>query len=333
MNPAAVQFEELPRIVFFDTNFFRALLKGDFNQQMADLTSDLRAAIKLPFTPWRTAFSFMEWIGLNSKSLPKTTEYDPVYIEETNFINQAYKHYDKHYANIRELEPSSLKKKAEDQRNHVCPEMLDLWDNAFRGFFDKYDVSEWLRFGMCFDAVHKLDISPDYRREYWSQLVVSAFFNTTPRVRNLSKFRLAYRIWLQTREKLKKFNTSVDQIRCIEESHQLLCCGNWEDYLDGDLIHVAAYGVEKPDGSRHRAICITCDNPNVVIMRIRLYKGLLSYVRKLYREQADPEGYPIDYETSHNGEVHCFDSQGNLVRLIDVVSETPALLFLGKEPS
>ena len=68
-------------------------------------------------------------------------------------------------------------------------------------------------------------------------------------------------------------------------------------------------------------------------MRIRLYKGLLSYVRKLYREQADAEGYPIDYETSHNGEVHCFDSQGNLVRLIDVVSETPALLFLGKEPS
>ena len=45
MNPAALQFEEAPRIVFFDTNFFRALLKGNFHQHMADLESDLREAI------------------------------------------------------------------------------------------------------------------------------------------------------------------------------------------------------------------------------------------------------------------------------------------------
>jgi hypothetical protein len=45
MNPAAVQLEEAPRIVFFDTNFFRALLKGNFHQNMADLESDLREAI------------------------------------------------------------------------------------------------------------------------------------------------------------------------------------------------------------------------------------------------------------------------------------------------
>jgi hypothetical protein len=119
----------------------------------------------------------------------------------------------------------------------------------------------------------------------------------------------------------------------MEGAQRLLRLENWNDYLDSDLVHVASYGVEESDGTRHRTVCLTCDRPEVVIMRIRLYKGLLSYVRKLYSEKADSEGCSTDYESSHNGEVHCFDSQGNFVRRIDVATETPALAFLGKEPS
>ena len=132
-------------------------------------------------------------------------------------------------------------------------------------------------------------------------------------------------------EQLNYPGAADEMSSCVRTTHHILSLGNWKDYLDSDLVHVAACGVVDSDGTRDRAVCLTCDRPEVVIMRIRLYKGLLSYVNKLYRVEADAEGWPTDYESSHNGEVLCFDSQGNLVRRIDVASETPALLFLGKE--
>lgn len=333
MNPDAVQFEVAPRIVFFDTNFFRALLKGDFHQQMADLESDLRVSLKLPFTPWRSAFSFMEWIGLNSESLPKPDDFDPASVTGTDFIVPAFRHYEQHYASVQQLDRENLENLAATQRGYLCPQMVDIWDTAMGCIFEKRDVSAWLRFALCFDAVHKLEVPPSHRSDYWSDLIAGAFFTADPRIRNLSKFRLAYRMWIRTMEQLNYPGASAVMSSCIRETQDLLSLGKWKDYLDGDLVHVAAYGVENSDGSRHRAICLTCDNPEVVIMRIRLYKGLLSYVRKLYAEQADAEGCPTDYESSHNGEVHCFDFQGNLVRRIDVATETPALAFLGTEPS
>jgi len=133
-------------------------------------------------------------------------------------------------------------------------------------------------------------------------------------------------------EQLNYPGASEEMSLCIRETHRLLKLGNWKDYLDSDLVHVAAYGVDDSDGTRHCAVCLTCDPSEVVIMRIRLYKGLLSYVRKLYGDKADAEGCQTDNESSHNGEVHCFDFQGNLVRRINVATETPALAFLGTEP-
>jgi hypothetical protein len=333
MNPISSKPHTVPRTLFFDTNFFRALLKGDFHHHMANLESDLRVAIKLPFRSWRTPFAFMEWIGLDSKSLPKPGHFDPASVDGTDFIVPAYHHYERHYATVRELDRQNLEKLAKTQRGYVCPRMVDIWDTAMGGVFDKRDVSGWLRFALCFDAVHKLDVPPDHRRDYWSDLIAGAFFKADPNIRNLSKFRLAYRMWLQTRERMIHPGASDEQKRCVEETQRLLKMGNWKDYLDSDLIHVATYGVEAKDGSRIKVSCLTCDAPETAIMRIRLYKGLLSYVRKLYRKDADAEKCPLDYESSHNGEVFCFDSKGELMRCIDVAKETPTLPFLGKEPT
>jgi hypothetical protein len=327
-NSAATS--DAPRILFFDNGFFRALLKGDFQHHLANLDSDLSVAIKLPFRPWRTPFSFMEWIGLDSKSLPKPQPFNPASVSGTDFIVPAYRHYEKHYAIISELDRENLENLAATQRDYVCPEMVGIWDSAMGGIFGERDVSGWLRFAMSFDAVHKLEVSRGYRRDYWSDLIAGVFFEPDPRVRNLSKFRLAYRMWIQTMEKLNYPGASPEMLKCIKEAHRLLTLGNWKDYLDSDLVHVAAYGVEDSGETRHRTHCLTCDDPEVLIMRIRLYKGLLSYVRKLYGKEADADGFPPDFDSSHNGEVFCFDLQGNLVRKIDVVSETPALAFLGE---
>ena len=331
MEPAGAC--DITRTVFFDNGLLRALLNGNFQGQLEDRDSDLRAALKLPFRPWRTPFSVMEWIGLDSESLPRPIPFDPDSAHATEFITPAYHHYERHYDSVRELDRENLERLAIKQRDYVTTGLVDIWDAVMGGFFDEGNVSGWLRFALAFDAVHKLDVPNDHRRDYWSDLMAGAFFKADRCIRNLSKFRLAYRMWIRRKDKLNYSGAPATAIDCIREAHDLLSIGNWKDYLDGDLIHVAAAGVEDSNGNTHRVACLTCDRPEVVIMRLRLYKGLLSYVRKLYRAEADAEGCPTDYESTHNGEVCCFDGQGCLVRRIDVTSETPPLPFLGTEPS
>ena len=137
-------------MLFYDTNFFRALLKGDFDDHMVNLESDLRVAMKLPFTPWQTPFAIMEWIGLNSDSLPKPEPFNPASVSGTDFIVPAYQHYEMHYATVRELDRQNLEKLAATQRGYVCPRMVDIWDTALGGVFNKRDVSGWLRFALSF---------------------------------------------------------------------------------------------------------------------------------------------------------------------------------------
>lgn len=49
--------------------------------------------------------------------------------------------------------------------------------------------------------------------------------------------------------------------------------------------------------------------------------------------KAGVEGLLKSYESSHNGEVYCFDRNGYQTRQIDVASETSPRMFLGSEPT
>lgn len=322
---------ESKKVVFFDNGFFRALLDGRFEDQRGNPCSDLYKSLRPPFTPWRTPFSFMEWIGLKSKSLPKPSPFDLASAShEPNFIEPAYRHYEGFYELVCKLDRDNLETLTNTQRSCCGPGIQVIWDATLARIFDEEDVSGWLRFALCFDAVHKLDGLGNHRGKYWSELIAHGFFNAGDyRIRNLSKFRLAYRLWTGYVNGQTSSRASREVRDEIKKIHGRLKIGNWDDYLDGDLVHAATYGVETSDGTRHRVISLTCDAPDVVIMRIRLYKGLLSFVHKLYRNEADAEGFPPDFESSHNGEVYCFDPQGNLVRRINVTTETPALQFLG----
>lgn len=322
------------KIVFFDNNFIRALLEGKFDAQLGDPNSELCRALEPPFTPWRTPFSFMELIGLNPKKiLPRPEAFDSSTVNNFEFIIPAYRHYEAHFASFRELDRDSLRIRAETQRTHVSSRHRRIWDAVMTGLFSDRDESEWLRFALAFDHVHKNDIPANDRAHYRSNLIAGGFFMTCRHVRNLSKFRLAYCLWLRTHEKLTGRGTSEEQKRILKETQDSLKIGSRDDYVDGDLIHIAALGIEREDGTRCKVTCLTCDNPKTIVIRTRLYKGLLSYVRKLYAHDADSEGCPRDYETSHNGEVICFSSTGTLVRRIDVSCDAPPLPFLGIEPS
>lgn len=320
--------QDVLKIILFDTNFVRRLLNDGFQEGLNDPGSELRESLQPPFTPWRTPFSFMELIGINSKKLPTPTEFDPSTVTDGDFLSAAFKHHRAHYDSLSILDQNSLHFFAEKQRVRVASHITALWDAMNAGIFSDRDVSAWLRFALAFDAVQKLNVSSVYRTDYWSHLVSNVMFNADHRVTNLSKFRLAFRMWIRTCERLSCSTIPEESRRVINESHKLLKIGNWDDYLDVDLVHIATLGV-KPDGCpRAKAICLTCDNPKSTALRVQLYKGFLSYVRKRYTPAADALGYSPDYELKHNGEVICFDMSGRFVERIDV-SQCSPLPFLG----
>jgi len=131
-----VRITELPRVLFFDTGFIRHLLAGDFHHLMADLESDLRGVIKTPFTPWRTSFSVMEWIGLNSEGLPKPPPLDLGSRKRSEFIEPAYRHYEAHYRSLPELRQENLMRMADEQTARIDPKVRDIWDTMIGGVFD-----------------------------------------------------------------------------------------------------------------------------------------------------------------------------------------------------
>lgn len=328
----AVPHEPDRRVELLDTGFLRCLSSGSFSATMALDESDLFQVLAPTATPWRTPFSFMEWIGLKPRRLPRPEPFDLSQVSDGNYVEQAFRHYESHFEALPELRREHLEELATKQREQAGPHAIGIWDAMMAGFFGARDESGWLKFALAFDAVHKIEPPPDHRQAFHSDLVAAGFFRANRQIRNLSKFRLAYRMWLRTREIMSDSQASEDQRRCIAETHDLLKIDNREDYLDGDLVHVAALGVESHDGVRNRVTCFTCDKPEVVRMRIRLYKGLLKFVRAVYADEADAEGTPSDYEASHNGEVYCFDSSGRLMAHIDVSAETPPLDYLG-DPS
>jgi hypothetical protein len=324
---------ETPRVLFFDNNFIRPFLKGEFGHETIDENSEIGIALQPPFKVWRTPFSFMELVGLNPKRWEKPAPFPFDSVPTGDLIEPAYHHYSDHFRTVSDLQDLSLAERARLQKEQVNADLRSQWEPLVNALFDSKGIASWLRFALCFDAVHKLPSSGKLRARLHSELVASAFFKADCPIRNLSKFRLAFQMWLKTQETMTGPTADNDQRACILEAHGLIKIRNWEDYLDGDLVHAAVYGAELEDGSRLKVTCLTCDSPEAVTMRLRLYKGFLEYVRALYKEPADAEGAPTDYESSHNGKVLCFDSKGRLVRAIDVSTDAPPLPFLGKLPA
>jgi hypothetical protein len=122
----AVINSKLPKILFFDTGFFRSLLKGDFYHHLENPESELSFLIKLPFRPFCTPFSFMEWIGLNTEKLPSPTPFNLASVVSEDFLTPAYCHYEQHYAEVQQLDRKNLDNLAATQRNFVCPLMFDI---------------------------------------------------------------------------------------------------------------------------------------------------------------------------------------------------------------
>ena len=318
--------------IFLDNGFFRKLIHkktgeafNDGLRESADKHPDLKAHLS-PIRPWRTAFGFMEWIGLNAEELPTPPPFDLTSPITDSTLLEAWSHYRSHYDTCSQLDQDEVSKLVAKQDLWILDSARELWNTAIAG---TENPGDWLHFALAFDAVHKLVPPASLSDEYHFALIGAGFFGIQREVRNLSKFRLAKRLWDRSWNKMSK-ETPADPLMIA--ASQAMSIKNQADYLDGDLIHVATLGVEDHHGTDHKIICLTCDEPDQLIVRLGVYRGLLSYARKLYDKGATALGSPPDYDSYLNGVVYCFDHAARLVRKIDIESDTETLHFLGDEP-
>jgi len=317
------------KVLMLDNGFVHLLLAGAFDEALKNEEGDLRSVLQPPCSPWRTPFAFMEWIGVSGKKIATPPEFvpdDPVTVDT---VFKALEHFLAHYSNCPELEQQELQQKWEAQDARMDRWAQQFWKPMTKGTLDGRETADWLQTALALDAVHKLDLPPAVGRDYYSQLFATSFFNDDRLIRNLSKFRLAKRLWDRTWNKLTQ---GEEPPPGLVDAHAAMSIKSKQDYLDCDLIHTAVLGVETEDGKRHRVTCLTCDDPDALLTRLGVYRGLLAYARKLHDQEAAALGYPADYDSCMNGHVYCFDHSGTLVRKIDVLNDTDALQFMGKPP-
>ncbi len=102
---------------------------------------------------------------------------------------------------------------------------------------------------------------------------------------------------------------------------------NRKDFFDTDLIHLAVNGIEDEIGFRSPIICLTQDTPTEVENRLRIYKGLISYVKEQFEVEMLAAGFlPLETDL-YNGRIFCFNKVGGLVRHFDVAKDITPLLF------
>ena len=271
----------------------------------------------------------MEWIGLSGKEIATPPQFVPDNPITADTVLKAFAHFRAHYSSCPELEQQKLQERWEAQDARMAPWAQQLWKPMTKGTLEGCDTADWLQTALALDAVHKVDLPPAVGREFYSQLFATSFFDEGRLIRNLSKFRLAKRLWDRSWNKLTQ---GQEPPQVLVEAHAAMSIKSKRDYLDCDLIHTAVLGVETEDGERHRVSCLTCDDPEVMLTRLGVYRGLLAYARKLHDEAATSLGFAANYDSCMNGWVCCFDESGKLVQRIDVRVDTTPLPFLGNPP-
>jgi hypothetical protein len=140
--------------------------------------------------------------------------------------------------------------------------------------------------------------------------------------------RLAYSFWKECLAQNLRGPSNCERRRVFSAAHDLIKLDSHSDFLDCDIVHYATLGIASRDGNRRKVTCITNDTPEVVMMRIRVYKGFLAHVREVYSHGEGEIEISQKYESENNGDVLCFDQTGKLVRKINVFEEVQPLNFM-----
>lgn len=315
--------EQTPTI-FFDNGFLRKLtgknscqFKGNY---FSTCPEELRVILR-QYRPWRTPFSVVEWIGIQAKDFAPPV-FDQSHLNRDDGLERLLEDAKGHFASQPGLQAALIKTRFSEQRCEVHSDFLNLWDALFYGIYES-DFSGWIHTALAVDALQKIQPPTDFKRKYFRSLLFFGLFSGHSEVLNLSKYRIADGIlkWLWL--KIPKENKPFSQ----KEFENITLKGH-KDLADTDLLHVATLGVQHRE-RRAPAVCLTCDNPEQVKIRIGIYRAVISWARNKFDDSVEERYFPHDMDSQSNGDVYCFShGSGQFVEHIKVNRDTSSQPFL-----
>lgn len=293
-----------------DTTIFNKLIrKRDFFQQFTESTKSCNFPDhnSLYITP----FSVLEYLGLKIEHpiiLPKKFPEHQVNEEIEKIISNAYQFYNKQEL----LSPKAIKLRLDDIETYVINEGKIYFDRLKDYIHSDFSISS-LSYHLTADFIHNFPFPIERRRDAFVRLSMDILRNIYVPY-EVSKFRLVQNDWDSQWARLKK--ESSGSLSRFDKSIRMKSKG---DFLDSDIVHLTTLGIYTSEKT-YPLVAVTSDNPEDIIGRISLYKGLIRFLKYFIKTQNGLENFPILENTE--GIIFYANNEGKFIGK-STVSEIP----------
>jgi hypothetical protein len=267
-------------LVFLDNNFYRrlcttkdgfALQRWITSMQASEVLT--RVFLKGQVKPYVTPFSMLEGLGITvpypdielPRSLQKTAH---TALEQFDFVDAEAKKY---FAGLEALTVEYFTKRFQEQSKYTHPSSKAIERMHIESGLRDAALPHKLITALSFDYVVKYQYSRETRKALRGFIFVHWLFLQDSMLSSLSKYRLAKSIWDDAFTEMQQ--TPSLRVAGSAEINNLMSFKKHRDFVDTDLIHLAVHGYF--DGvSYQRLVCVTCDDRDTVLNRVRAYKTL-----------------------------------------------------------
>lgn len=317
-------------LLFFDNNFYRYLCTSKdgstFQKWVASLSKNeplKRIFLGNPLEPYVTPFSILEALGI---TIPYQEIKLPQYLrqgsyngfDEFHYVNSEAKKY---FESLDILKIEYLNKRFSEQSIYTHPLAKSIERMHLAHSLQDVNVTNKLITALSFDYIMKYQYSREYRKGLRSFLFVHWLFIQNSLLSSLSKYRLTKSIWEDAYEDMQR--NPLSKIEKADEINKLISLKKYKDLSDTDLIHLAIHGYYSKNTYR-RIICITCDNYETILFRVRMYKTLYKACLDFVKDSSDVyQKYKNILNQFANGLILICNNNCEVIHII-TVNEIPA---------
>lgn len=179
------------------------------------------------------------------------------------------------YSNSPDLLGDKIISKAHEQRKYVQGESLEFYDKIIIETLDENGYREFLIKQLSMDYLMKYDY-PNEIIDTMISFFGSQFFMNDVISNNISKFRLAKKLWSILYNKIQHNNKTPQNI--LATLKRAMEIDKHQDYLDCEIIHFACLGTSN-NGEVLPVVSCSMDKPEIIIPRIVIYKSTIELFR------------------------------------------------------
>jgi hypothetical protein len=186
-----------------------------------------------------------------------------------------------------ELEPSSLRRRADELRHAAVPAAHDLFDLCLTRFVSREKPQEDIVSQLCFDALFTFRFSVEYR-DRMSFLFHSFLLNNETNISGLTRVRLLRGLWERSLERILKNNPRArGEILAVDQEMKPRA---YKDFLAWEVIHHAILGAPQEERV-HPVIAFTPEPGERLRARCKAHKTAL----RAFLDEISPQELRNDF--------------------------------------